>query len=372
MAARRVAWGVWLGATAVLYLFENNSWTRVLLLASVLLPLLSVLLTLLVKGRSGLELSAPETGGKGEELTLSLRLPRTAFFAAAGAVLRCRNMLTGEETERVLWQSGRGREESLRVPFRSAHCGLLEWRAIPFRTDLFGLLGRRYGEESSAVSFIAPRLFLPKVRLMEETLISDGERYSTVRPGSDSGETFAIREYRPGDPIRQIHWKLSEKLDKVMLRELGQPISDRVLLLFDLSGADPREDAAKTDALAELFFSVSRALLLAEIGHVLCWSPQGSAETVGLRIEKEEDWLSAQRDFFAGPLGPALMNGGPKERCSHAVLFCLSLPETAELPRLGERTTLICTDRAVPSSAASHVIHLDPAQYERELLQLEL
>lgn len=38
-------------------------------------------------------------------------------------------------------------------------------------------------------------------------------------PGDDPGETYDIREYRSGDSIRQIHWKLSGKLDDIMIRE---------------------------------------------------------------------------------------------------------------------------------------------------------
>lgn len=44
-------------------------------------------------------------------------------------------------------------------------------------------------------------------------------RYSGSRPGDDPGETYDIREYRSGDSIRQIHWKLSGKLDDIMIRE---------------------------------------------------------------------------------------------------------------------------------------------------------
>ena len=44
-------------------------------------------------------------------------------------------------------------------------------------------------------------------------------RYSGSRPGDDPGETFDIREYREGDSIRQIHWKLTGKMDRLIIRE---------------------------------------------------------------------------------------------------------------------------------------------------------
>ena len=58
-------------------------------------------------------------------------------------------------------------------------------------------------------------------------------RYSGSRPGDDPGETYDIREYRSGDSIRQIHWKLSGKLDDIMIREKSFPVDDTVLILAE-------------------------------------------------------------------------------------------------------------------------------------------
>ncbi len=52
-------------------------------------------------------------------------------------------------------------------------------------------------------------------------------------PGDDPGETYDIREYQPGDSIRQIHWKLSGKLDDIMIREKSFPVDDTVLILAE-------------------------------------------------------------------------------------------------------------------------------------------
>ena len=43
------------------------------------------------------------------------------------------------------------------------------------------------------------------------------------RPGTDKSETFDVREYRPGDDVRAIHWKLSVKEDKPIVRIPGRP-----------------------------------------------------------------------------------------------------------------------------------------------------
>ena len=84
-----------------------------------------------------------------------------------------------------------------------------------------------------------------------ENFFPEGDAYSHTRAGNDPSETFNIRPYIPGDRIQLIHWKLSEKLDSTMIRELGHPEGARVLLAFNSHQAPPHQ----RDALAELFFS---------------------------------------------------------------------------------------------------------------------
>ena len=42
-----------------------------------------------------------------------------------------------------------------------------------------------------------------------------------------------VAEYRPGDSVRQIHWKLSGRLDSTVIREKRFPVDDAVLILAE-------------------------------------------------------------------------------------------------------------------------------------------
>ncbi len=78
-----------------------------------------------------------------------------------------------------------------------------------------------------------------------ENMSLDSDEFSMVKAGFDPSETFAIREYRPGDRIRQVHWKLSEKFDELMVRDYGLPIQNTILLLLETGyeeGKQPRAD----------------------------------------------------------------------------------------------------------------------------------
>lgn len=56
------------------------------------------------------------------------------------------------------------------------------------------------------------------------------------KPGGGFGENHDLRLYRPGDDLRQIHWKMSAKMGKPILREPLEPIRSRNLVIVSLSG----------------------------------------------------------------------------------------------------------------------------------------
>lgn len=61
----------------------------------------------------------------------------------------------------------------------------------------------------------------------------ESEYYSEDRPGDDPAEIFDIREYEMGDRMSRIHWKLTTKLNKLMVKEYSKPLPDGVVLFLD-------------------------------------------------------------------------------------------------------------------------------------------
>ena len=58
-------------------------------------------------------------------------------------------------------------------------------------------------------------------------------RYSQEHGGEDTGETFQVREYEAGDSMKQIHWKLSARLNDLVVREPGYPVTRSVLVFLE-------------------------------------------------------------------------------------------------------------------------------------------
>lgn len=71
-----------------------------------------------------------------------------------------------------------------------------------------------------------------------------------------------LREYREGDPQRQIDWKASARMHKLISREYQDERDQQIVLLLDCG----RRMSARDDALSHFDHVVNSALLLAYVG----------------------------------------------------------------------------------------------------------
>lgn len=267
MLRSRLTYFIVLLGSLTFYFCFNGYISTYVLLAVLSLPLCSLLLAL--PGLLGLraELSLPSHAAqKGTEfpvrLTIVNRLPLVS--GQASAVLSVRNTLTGEEqSERIFFTAG---PRPLRIShdLQSGSCGQVVCTLSKGRFyDYMGLFVLPFRLSKKSAVLFYPTVYKPAL-LTEQTVMpdSEGERYSKERPGSDPSELFDLREYREGDRIAQIHWKLSQKTGTTLVREFGLPLSDQLLFLLDVNGA-----GAEADALLDAFATLSAFLSERSVPH---------------------------------------------------------------------------------------------------------
>ena len=61
----------------------------------------------------------------------------------------------------------------------------------------------------------------------------------------DAAEAANIREYRMGDQLRSVHWKLSAKADDLMVRDFNTNDDKRTCIIIDLAAPTPRPQAGE-------------------------------------------------------------------------------------------------------------------------------
>ena len=263
MRKRRVVWLLLILAAAALYLFENSGATLAVLLIVVLVPLFGILLAAVGTRNASVGIALPERCVCGEELHAAIRAQ-----ASGETVLGVENLHTGERTELFL---PLGQKETA-LTIRPEHCGALRVTAEQMlRRDLFGLSLWKRPLHCEAAALVLPALFQTEVLLTESAFaMLDSDEYSAVKPGFDPSETFGVREYRPGDSIKTIHWKLSQKSGDTMVRELSLPVEHQVLLRYE-NPAVSETEPAQIRSMTTVILSISAMLAEQGIIHDLGW-----------------------------------------------------------------------------------------------------
>ncbi len=130
----------------------------------------------------------------------------------------------------------------------------------------------RFRKFSSAL-IVIPDTYSVEVKGGISSLLDlDGSVYSSAKPGFDMSEVFSVREYKPGDNLKGIHWKLSNKLDSVLVREGSYPIKNSVLILMETGFKSEGEELKiKSKDTVTAVLSLSEALVDEGISHQIAW-----------------------------------------------------------------------------------------------------
>lgn len=142
---------------------------------------------------------------------------------------------------------------------------------------------------------------LPPIELIDKMAYvineDEGTIYAENKPGDDPTEIFAIREYVPGDNVRKIHWKLSSKSDKLMVKDFSLPIKDNDMVIIDLFDA-------VNDQVFDLFYGLVNAMTRRKVGFNVCYY-DGKFKTK--RIETQNDIYVLFSQLY--DLKPCVPNG---------------------------------------------------------------
>ena len=321
MAARRILYAVLVGMAVLFQIFFRFYLSTFVLVLILVLPILSLLLAL--PGWMGSMASAvPEASlvTVGGSARFRIILYHSSFLPLIRPRVRLgwTNQLTGESGESKLTLTARKPAE-LTVP--AAHCGRLVCRVEgAVCCDLLGLfpLPVRKGPERAV-------LILPvHLELEGKEDLAAGENAGTVlrpRPGGGPGEDYDLREYRVGDPLRSVHWKLSSKKDELVVRETLEPQQAAIVVTYDHFG--PPEDLDRT--FAQLW-ALSRWLLQQDRPHHIQWASPLTGVAEDRAVDSPNALLACLDGAFSTPAplegrsildGALRLPGGGKVRHLH-------------------------------------------------------
>ena len=290
MAVNRLLYLGLLVLSAVFY-FASLTWFSWLLLVLLLAaPILSLLVSLPAMLSCRLDARMPETVDQGAKAMLHLRLQSWHVLPLPEVQIRL-NLRTRDREKDMRYLSRLSRTDGI-LTLPAEECGFL---AAEFRRgrvyDLLGLfrLPMRLPNPKPMAILPPERQPVPMPRLDQFLM-----QQLKAKPGGGSAEIHENRLYRPGDPVKDIHWKLSLKTDELIVREAQEPVKRKVILAL----RTPRGPKERAESLGA-FRWLSHWLIDNGVVHTAGWVEDQSLRQ--LEIHSEADWMEALRSACLAP-----------------------------------------------------------------------
>ncbi len=179
---------------------------------------------------------------------------------------------TSEETAR--FSLGSRRSFTLRLPVKMAYCGRVDFTVRHIAVcDMLGLFSmpilKKNAPSGTASVYVLPDLQCRTIETEDAADLGlDSSTYSTEKPGSDPSEIFQLRDYREGDARHSIHWKLSSRMNRLIVREFGLPLNPSLHFLLELrADAEP----AAAEYMLGTVLAFSEYLIARSIVHSVSW-----------------------------------------------------------------------------------------------------
>lgn len=245
MWGRRICYLAAVLGCLVLYIYYTQWAVWVLLWWLICLPVLSLLLSLPAMLTAKLTLSSESRVELNQHISENMTVQCPFPAPPVEYDLRVRHCIIGKVSKKP----------------DTTHCGGLALQAQKVRIyDYLGLFSRRVRDVPECLVIVEP-LPVDTVFLGQQAQGVDAWR---PKRGGGFSEDHELRQYLPGDDLRQIHWKLSAKTGKTVVR---QPMEQErgALMLSVLLRGTPRE----LDRLLGRLKWISENLLLQGKNHTV-------------------------------------------------------------------------------------------------------
>ena len=236
-----------------------------------------------------------------EEVLLELRLQNPTWFPA----LQSRISLFLSNTfleNRVEWSVEmpvRMHDVSvLRLPLSFVNLGRFSIECDTLQLqDIMGLIIIKKRIDLSEEVYVLPDGNTDMQPDITNFMAGAAEVEESKHKGNDFSEVSDIREYIPGDRIRDIHWKISARQDKLMVKERVATAGSEMVVMLNLV-----KNNVMAQQILELGFYVSRSFMQQRLPVcILCWN-QSEFSFEEYRCATEDELVLAYSMIYQTPL----------------------------------------------------------------------
>ncbi|MDR0918341.1 MAG: DUF58 domain-containing protein [Oscillospiraceae bacterium] len=314
----------------IFYVMYIGDFALVLLVFIALMPLLFFLILKILKRNVtfGLNLSS-KYELKGSPFSVILTIDNPTHFPVSRAIfiLKYTNIFSDFETYESFEIPIKAKTtQQLNCTVGSEHCGIFTVTLCEVRFYDYV----RFFSVSKKLSVSVSNKIIPAVSdlnsLIESTDIeNESEKLSEYEKGDDPSQIFDLRDYVEGDKLNKIHWKLTVKEDRTIIKEYSQSISAGYALLFDFN-----TDSSMTsiDTLLETLYDIAYFLIANEKTLKVCYFA-GSYEELEIISENDLTFLSEIfiAKFNSSGLAEKFIENNAYNIFSHVIYICENATE---------------------------------------------
>jgi len=134
-----------------------------------------------------------------------------------------------------------------------------------------------------------------------------------ARPDGLNRNVFShLREYREGDTLRHIHWKLSARLDELIVKQMEQNYNNSALIFCDFNGSYNSIEAAlnSSDPCIEAALAIVRRIILSGNGARFIYQDVRTGKSEAVAVEDETSLEELERSLAKLPAEVYSAGGG--------------------------------------------------------------
>lgn len=240
-------------------LFYRQAFLAVLILLFLIMPIISIALLKIWGSKIQIDIAGHTAYvTAGNKIFLDIEVTNRSIFPFLNCELffNYENLFYPDKMNNIISLPAESRKTKRFVlSFDTSYAGMAEFHFNSMTvTDFLHLYTiRLYADKTVSIPVYPVQMPFDEKFVVPESY-AGAEDETIVMYGFPSQDIKEIREYLPGDSLKNIHWKMSAKSDELVVKELEQASSRTLLLLPELT-KDNLQDTIST------LYSFSKSLI---------------------------------------------------------------------------------------------------------------
>lgn len=262
-----------------LWIYVNGYMFMYMLIVFTIVPIYSIISLLAIEACGSLRLSMSDTSViKDKLVSMGLIFDNNSIFATPLCKITTHISndfyKTMSTTFNDMSVAPKGKSRTM-LPLVFDKCGLVTVKIsnIEIR-DLLSIVSFIYDSRLEQRICVLPRDMQPEDINKDGYMVGLTQNEENNLKGNDFSDVSNIREYVPGDRIKDIHWKASARMDELMVKERVRLSENQLVMLVDLSGENDT-----VEKVISYSYNVAKSSLTDGIPVTLMWW-QDSASTL--------------------------------------------------------------------------------------------